>query len=52
MANELSETSHSVYELKYHIVWVRKYRYKVLRVREILRQLCNQLDVPDLEGKA
>ncbi|MEM9955496.1 MAG: transposase, partial [Chloroflexota bacterium] len=25
------KTSHSVYDLRYHIVWVTKYRYKILR---------------------
>ena len=50
------KTSHSVYDLKYHIVWVTKYRYKVmrggigLRVREIIRQQCNQLDVKIISG--
>ena len=50
------KTSHSVYDLKYHIVWVTKYRYKVLkgeiglRVREIIRQVCNELDVKILSG--
>ena len=50
------KTSHSVYDLKFHIVWVTKYRYKVLRgkiavrVRDIIRQLCNQLDVQILTG--
>lgn len=45
------KTSHSVYDLKYHIVWVTKYRYKILRggigvrTRDIIRQICNQLDV-------
>ena len=50
------KTSHSVYDLKYHIVWVTKYRYGVLRgeigvrVREIIRQVCNELDVKILTG--
>ena len=50
------KTSHSVYDLKYHIVWVTQYRYKVLRggiglrVREIIRQQCNQLDVQIISG--
>lgn len=50
------KTSHSVFDLKYHIVWVTKYRYGVLRgeigvrVREIIRQTCNELDVKILTG--
>ena len=36
--------SHTVYDIKYHFVWITKYRYKVLqgnvavRLRELLRQ--------------
>jgi len=50
------KSAHSVYDLKYHIVWVTKYRYKVLRggigvrTRDILRQICNQLDVQIVSG--
>jgi putative transposase len=50
------KTSHSVYDLKYHIVWVTKYRYPVLRgmigirTRELLRQVCNRLDVKIVSG--
>ena len=40
-----------MYEIKYHLVWVTKYRYHVLqgevayRVRELIRQTCLGLDV-------
>lgn len=50
------KTSHSVYDIKYHVVWVTKYRYGVLRgdigirTREIIRQICNQLDVQIVQG--
>lgn len=50
------KTSHSVYDLKYHIVWVTKYRYRVLRggigvrTRDIIRQICDQLDVRIMTG--
>ncbi len=50
------KTAHSVYDLKYHIVWVTKYRYPVLkggvgeRTRDIIRQICNQLDVQIMTG--
>ena len=50
------KTSHSVYDLKYHIVWVTKYRYPVLRggigvrTRDIIRQLCTWLDVQIVSG--
>jgi putative transposase len=45
------KTAHSVYDLKYHIVWITKYRRPILqggigmRVRELLRQTCASLDV-------
>ena len=50
------KSAHSVYDLKYHIVWVTKYRYPVLRggigvrTRDIIRQICNQLDVQIMTG--
>jgi len=50
------KSAHSVYDLKYHIVWVTKYRYRILhgeiglRVREILRQQCRVLDVQIMSG--
>ena len=45
------KTAHSVYDLKYHIVWITKYRKPILhgaiglRVRELIRQTCASLDV-------
>ncbi len=45
-----STGSHSRYYHRYHIVWVTKYRYKVLRgemrerIRTLIRQTCNELD--------
>jgi len=45
------KSSHSVYELKYHVVWITKYRKRVLRgeigvrLREVLRETCASLDV-------
>lgn len=49
-------TAHSVYDLKYHIVWITKYRKPVLRgpigrrVRELIRQTCASLDVYIVKG--
>ena len=48
--------SHTVYNIEYHLVWVTQYRYHVLigevqlRVREIIRQICQQHDVTILKG--
>jgi putative transposase len=50
------KTSHSVYDLKYHIVWITKYRKPVLRgevakrLRELVRQSCATLDVYIVSG--
>jgi len=50
------KTSHAVYDLKYHLVWITKYRKKVLRgqiairLRELIRQTCETLDVYSLSG--
>ena len=50
------KTAHSVYDLKYHIVWITKYRKPVLRgaigrrVRELIRQTCASLDVYIVKG--
>lgn len=50
------KTSHTTYDCKYHIVWITKYRKKVLqgliaeRVRDILRGICKEHDVEILKG--
>lgn len=48
--------SHSVYDIKYHIIWVTKYRYHVLkekvaeRTRELIRQGCQSRGITILQG--
>jgi putative transposase len=48
--------SHNVHELHVHLVWGTKYRYKVLggdiqlRCRDVIRQVCDTLDVRILKG--
>ena len=50
------KTAHSIYDLKYHIVWIAKYRKPILggaigkRVRELIRQTCASLDVYIVKG--
>lgn len=50
------KTAHSVYDLKYHIVWITKYRKPILRgevgkrVRELIRQTCARLEVYIVKG--
>lgn len=47
---------HTVHDLKYHIVWVTKYRYPVLkgdvgqRARELIREICMARDVTIVRG--
>ncbi len=50
------KTAHTTYDCKYHIVWITKYRKKVLvgvlaeRVRELLRFICKENEVEILKG--
>ena len=49
-------SSHSVYDIKYHIVWITKYRKPVLkgvlaeRARELIREICRAHDVEIIKG--
>jgi putative transposase len=53
---EYRKGSHTIYDLKYHIVWITKYRKKVmhgeigLRLRELIKQTCETLEVQILKG--
>ena len=48
--------AHTRYDIKYHFVWVPKYRKPVLygavalRLRELVREICKSNDVEILEG--
>jgi putative transposase len=48
--------SHTKYNIEYHFVWATKYRYQVLvgdvglRVRELVRQTCEHLELEILKG--
>jgi putative transposase len=50
------KTTHTTYDCKYHIVWITKYRKKVLsglvgiRVRELVREICKTNDVEIFKG--
>ena len=50
------KTAHSVYDLKYHLVWITKYRKKVLKgdvaekTRELIREVCKSNDVEIIKG--
>ena len=51
-----NKSSHAIYRCEYHFVWVPKYRYHVLvkeikpRLKDLLVELCNWLDVTIIEG--
>ena len=50
------KATHAVYDLKVHLIWITKYRYKVLtkpvglRVRELIRQTCDKKDIEIIQG--
>ena len=50
------KSSHSVHDLKVHLIWITKYRYKVLdknisiRIRDIIRQICDSKDIQIIKG--
>ena len=54
--SEYSKSSHVVYDIKYHIIWVTKYRYKMLggkmslRLRELIRQGCEARGITIVQG--
>ena len=50
------KSTHTIYDLKVHLIWITKYRYQVLtkevglRAREIIRQVCDQNDINIISG--
>ena len=50
------KSSHTVYDIKYHLVWITKYRKPVLqgeiaiRARELIREVCRSYDVEIIKG--
>src|SRR2546421_2523060 len=53
---EYRHSAHAVWDIKYHIVWVTKYRYKILRgdvaerARDLIRQICQAREVTIIRG--
>jgi putative transposase len=53
---EYRKGAHTVYDIKYHFVWVTKYRYQVLqgeiavRVRDIIREVCVSHEIRIIKG--
>jgi putative transposase len=48
--------AHAVYDIKYHLIRITKYRYKVLqgrvaeRARDVVRQICEAREVVIIRG--
>ncbi len=53
---EYRHSAHAMYDLKYHLIWCTKYRYKILRgriaerARDLIRQVCQARDVVIMRG--
>lgn len=53
---EYRTSAHAVFDIKYHFVWITKYRYKILRgrvaerARDLLRQICQAREVVIIRG--
>ena len=53
---EYRHDGQAVYDIKYHLVWITKYRYKILRgrvaerARELIRQSCEAREVVIVRG--
>lgn len=53
---EYRKGAHTVYDIKYHIVWTTKYRYHILkgevalRARDLIRQTCLAYEVRIIKG--
>ena len=53
---EYRTSSHVTYDIKYHIIWITKYRYKILggsiskRLRELIRQGCEARGITIVSG--
>ena len=49
-------SSHTVFDIKYHLVWITKYRKPILRgeiaerVRDLMREICKAKDVEIISG--
>ena len=50
------KTSHSVYDIKFHFVWITKYRKPLLsgsigtRLRDLIREICKTMDIEIIKG--
>ena len=53
---EYRKGAHTVYDIKYHVVWVTKYRYQALRgeiavrARDLIREICVAKEIVIIKG--
>jgi len=53
---ECRHSAHATFVLNYHVIWITKYRYKILRgrmaerARDLIRQVCQARDVAIIRG--
>jgi len=53
---EYRHSAHATFDLKYHVIWITKYRYKILRgriaerARDLIREVCQTRDVVIIRG--
>jgi putative transposase len=53
---EYRHTAHATFDLKYHVIWITKYRYKILRgriaerARDLIRQVCQAREEVIIRG--
>ena len=56
MVKVYRKSSHSVFRIEVHLVWITKYRYKVLvgpvgtRTRDLLRRICTEENAEIMSG--
>ena len=56
MSTKYRKSSHSVFNIEIHIVWITKYRYKILkeevatRTRDLIRRICTEENAEILSG--
>jgi len=53
---EYRHSGHAIWDIKDHLVWITKYRYKILRgdvaerARELIRQICHTREIVIIRG--
>ncbi|MBI3442969.1 MAG: IS200/IS605 family transposase [Candidatus Sungbacteria bacterium] len=56
MGQKYRKSAHGLYDIKIHLVWITKYRYRVLtdrialRLRDLVRQICSANDTTIISG--